>query len=984
MASPRVRLFGGCTIDGRVPAVEPTTATVLIRLVIGLGKRTPVAVDEIYADVWMAAPRSPRHPEAKRKLVQQRVKFIRDLLGPDAVATERGRITTYRLALRRDEIDVLAFLDLISAAREAGPVSAITLYEEALDLWRGDPLLGASDKEFARDTITHLLAAHRAAQRELAQATHSAGRVAQALAWLDEALAHDPDDERLRELERSWRPPPVQSAQSAQGGQGAPGGQSSEGAQAPHGLEEMANGLARAVSDEWKQELAARHLRETKPLPLSWRAADPDLIDIDPPTLHGSGDAIHHLVSQGVPTGRLVLLGGPGAGKTMLLTLLVEELLARRQPGTRVPVLVSPTSWDPRIEDFPRWLARQIIRGYPVLGAQATTEVQPMSWARALFAAHLILPILDGLDEMRAELRREAIQGLNSSLDRLDGVIVACRADDYRRAVWGDSGYVVRLSGATGIELSDVNPEAVASYLRQDDHRSERWNPVIDAVRQETALARVLRTPLMISMVRSGYAPGAARIAADLTDTVVFPTEERIQSTLFDEFMHHAYQRKTPKAQRTWSEARARRALGFLARHMRDRETTELGWWQLRDATPRHLVGTVMGTVCGLGVAIAVGLSQPLTAALGGETDKQVGFGPGLGILIGLGLAWIAHTIGRNTLGRNTLDRNAAARGIWRRGLQERRVAAGLAAGLAGGLVGGFAAAGANLLDIGTADWPTGGLGGGLATGAAIGPAAGVAGGLIGGAVGGFVAGLATSVGAGTAAWLIDGLGVGLAAATAIVLVGRREPAARPRWSPAGMISGAVVGGAVGLAVTLVASPVLGIIAALAVGAAIGRVTGLGGSSDKPTEPATPAAALARDSRAFKMYWLAGTFSGGLVGLLSDGLDAIRTKELSAQLAALAANGLAVGLAAAIACGVILGGLHSAWPAFAISRLWLSLRGHVPWRLMGFLADARERGVLRQLGPAYQFRHERLQQFLADGQAPELSRRVTRDTTARR
>lgn len=938
MASPRVRLFGGCTVetaDGKAPLVEPTTAMVLIRLVVGVDRKIPV--DEIYVDIWTAAP-SARRLDGKRTLVQQRVKAIRGVLGPQAVVTERGRTTTYRLALRRDEIDILAFLDIITAAREANPATAIALYEEALDLWRGDPLLDASDKEFAQDTIAHLIAVHQAAHRELAQARHSTGRVAEALAWLDEALARDLGDERLRELERLWRPSHPPAAAPAM-------------AQAPQGLEEMAESLARAVSDQWKQELAARRLRETKPLPLSWRAADPALVDLDPPTLYGSGDDIHDFISQGVPASRLVLLGGPGAGKTMLLTRLVEELLARRQPGTRVPVLVSLTSWDPRTEEFPAWLARQMIRAYPRLGGQAPTEVQQMSWARALFAAHLILPILDGLDEMRAEVRQEAIQGLNASLDRRDGVIVACRAEDYRQAVRGESGYAVRLSGATGIELSDVDPEAAAAYLRQDDDRPERWTPVIAAVRQDTALARVLRTPLMISLARSGYAPGAARIAADLTDTVVFPTEERIQSTLFDEFLHSAYQKKVMKSRRTWSEARARRALGFLARHMRDMRTTELGWWQLRHATPRPLVGAVVGAVCGVGVAVAVGFSQPLTAALGGEPGKHVGFGPGLGILIGLGASWLARTLGRKTLGRKTFSR--------------KRPAVGLSAGLAGGLVGGFAAAVANLLHIGKAAWPTGGLGGGLVTGAAIGPAAGVAGGLIGGAAGGLVAGLTTSVGAGTAAWLIDGLGVGLAAATTIVVVGQREPAAKPQWSGAGMVSGAVVGGAMGVATALVAGPALGLVAALAVGAATARVTGLGGSGDKPTEPATPAVALARDNRAFKMFWLAGTASGGLIGLLADGLDAIRTNNFSAQLAALGANGLAIGLAAGLASGVILGGLHSAWPAFAISRLWLSLRGHVPWRLMGFLADARERGVLRQLGPAYQFRHEQLQRFLA-------------------
>jgi hypothetical protein len=42
------------------------------------------------------------------------------------------------------------------------------------------------------------------------------------------------------------------------------------------------------------------------------------------------------------------------------------------------------------------------------------------------------------------------------------------------------------------------------------------------------------------------------------------------------------------------------------------------------------------------------------------------------------------------------------------------------------------------------------------------------------------------------------------------------------------------------------------------------------------------------------------------------------------------------------------------------------LRGRLPWRLVRFLADAHEqRGVLRQAGAAYQFRHVELQRHLA-------------------
>lgn len=48
-----------------------------------------------------------------------------------------------------------------------------------------------------------------------------------------------------------------------------------------------------------------------------------------------------------------------------------------------------------------------------------------------------------------------------------------------------------------------------------------------------------------------------------------------------------------------------------------------------------------------------------------------------------------------------------------------------------------------------------------------------------------------------------------------------------------------------------------------------------------------------------------------------------------------------------------------------ITRRWLALRRRLPWSLMGFLSDAHRRGVLRQAGAVYQFRHIEMQDRLA-------------------
>jgi hypothetical protein len=81
--------------------------------------------------------------------------------------------------------------------------------------------------------------------------------------------------------------------------------------------------------------------------------------------------------------------------------------------------------------------------------------------------------------------------------------------------------------------------------------------------------------------------------------------------------------------------------------------------------------------------------------------------------------------------------------------------------------------------------------------------------------------------------------------------------------------------------------------------------------------------------------------------------------------------GMAVskGLYASLEAGLIgsLGGvLANAWGGLAITRAWFALTRRLPWRLITFLADAHKRGMLRQVGGVYQFRHARLQNRLVE------------------
>ena len=128
----------------------------------------------------------------------------------------------------------------------------------------------------------------------------------------------------------------------------------------------------------------------------------------------------------------------------------------------------------------------------------------------------------------------------------------------------------------------------------------------------------------------------------------------------------------------------------------------------------------------------------------------------------------------------------------------------------------------------------------------------------------------------------------------------------------------------------------------------------------------------------------------GLVAALGICLEDVSEKEKAAHPSALLAKnrfnvlaqlvmvGILTGIAAGVALGPAIGlaaglmialglGTMTAWGRWVVlARIWLPLRGQLPWAVAAFLDDAHYRGVLRQAGTVYQFRHARIQTQLAE------------------
>jgi hypothetical protein len=669
-------------------------------------------------------------------------------------------------------------------------------------------------------------------------------------------------------------------------------------------LDRAAETLAQAVRAQWQAEAGLRALRRPAPLRLTWAstsrpvAAPAETITGATLTgrvvrlrLHGHlGEVADKFLA--LPHRRLVVLGEPGAGKTVLAMLLTLELLARRQPGQPVPVLLGLSSWDPTTEHLHTWLARRLGEDYPALASPTHGPAAPQQ----LIRSGRVLPVLDGLDELPEPLRASAIGELDRA--RADRpLVVTCRSQEYQHAVAAGGG---TLAAAAVVELEPVTAaEAIAFLRRAAAPTPERWDRVAAYLHADPdgALAAALSTPLMVALARTIYtSPG--RDPSELVGLAQTDGQAAVERHLLDGFIPAAYttpppdpDAPAPRLYRPPSAELAHRWLTRLASYLHQRHTPDLAWWQLPRLLPqrarRFAVGLAVGLPSGLLVGLAVGL------AVGPPSGLVAGFatGPPSGLL-----DWLAPG-----LPSGLLD--------W--------LAPGLASGFVLGIALGVALAAGPVAPtrvririrrrLRVAEFRDGPTTFALKVALAIGVALGLTFGVVG--------------------WL---------SVVAADMLGNQTA------TPEGMILALLL--AMNLAMLMVGLPA-GLVFALG----LTLMQWLRSPADD-ARAVTPWSVLRDDRTAAIVLGLVDGLVFGLMGGLGGKLkDAL-------------AYGLGFGLVGGLAAGLGL----TAWGQLTIVRAWLAVSRKLPWRLMAFLHDAHHRGVLRQTGAVYQFRHARLQAHLAD------------------
>lgn len=723
-------------------------------------------------------------------------------------------------------------------------------------------------------------------------------------------------------------------------------------------LDAISRRLAERVEEQWKEETTDRDLIFPYLLPVSWisKTSAEDLNSLrrmalnatgssrqpggkwaeNPKELAGTGPQIVEVLEH-IPTGRLVVLGEPGAGKTVLMIRLVRDKLLTWRPDEPVPVLCPVASWNPASTKLHDWLAGMLIMDHPFLAAGAPPGVRGRNCAQALLGNGRIMPVLDGLDEIPDDVRAYAIVGINRSLSYGDKLVVTCRAEEFEYATRPE-GRAIDLHGAAVVELRPPEINDVFKYLEDSAQSSparQDWKIVEEKSKTHPALRRMLESPLMVGLARAVYnsEPGEILIGESVgpEQLVELPDPSMY---LLQAFIPAVYR---SNLNRHWNVPAVKAWLRFIAIHLECKiKMPDFKWWELPKSIP-HVMAEATARI-----------------------SKGVALGPFSCIFFSLATAAAA--------GSTVAVRSSPTNGFL--------------ASLAVGLTVCLSGASGGLLPGGYVMW------------AAVGLASGLSGALIGGEAGGIDAGLATALFYSVAvklawhrsedparsikvlpvvflnyctiiafSWFAAGALVGCLIGAASISLFSLQFYLRGSMNSfsseflsdlAGGLSGGTMtailtnvpsGLMVGIAIFLIlASPVIGhALQDRSISLLLGRsITGM-----------TPTAnlSLARQTVLLQSCGVA----------LGSGLAAGMAVGASIGITA----GVVVGVGEGIVVGVFCCAVDPKWPCYVVARIWLAFNRELPWRLMTFLVDACHRDVLRQVGAMYEFRHMAVQHELA-------------------
>ncbi|MER0171417.1 MAG: NACHT domain-containing protein [Nitrosomonas sp.] len=218
----------------------------------------------------------------------------------------------------------------------------------------------------------------------------------------------------------------------------------------------------------------------------------------------------------------LLILGAPGCGKTTLLLELTKDLLdrAERDSNQPIPVVFNLSSWVIKKFQLANWMVDELSERYQV----------PRKHAQIWIDKDLIIPLLDGLDEVAPDYRSNCAEAINAFRKKhgLVPLAVCSRVTDYE-------ALTVKLHLQGALVVQPLTLEQTTHYLIQ---AGAPLAGVRAALQNDESLWELLDTPLMLSVAALAYYGRSAK------EIVLTGTSEERKSQLFAKYTEAMFSRR--------------------------------------------------------------------------------------------------------------------------------------------------------------------------------------------------------------------------------------------------------------------------------------------------------------------------------------------------------------------------------------------------------------------------------------------------------
>jgi DNA polymerase III delta prime subunit len=273
---------------------------------------------------------------------------------------------------------------------------------------------------------------------------------------------------------------------------------------------------------------------------------------------------------------RLLILGEPGIGKTTTLLTLADQLVeqAIANPGTAIPIIFELSTWKKEDQSIEAWLIQQLTKTYRRVSAKIAQD-----WLKE----ELLIPLLDGLDEINSEHQENCRQLLNKFAEHYPYLVVCCRAEEY------EAGTLKLDELRSAVRLQPLTPIQIQEYLQQVGRRS-LWEAVATHPEKQVFLQPdtegkpgILQIPLFLRIVAEVGKPFMSQ--AELLETYI---DQRLSRDMVD-WERRRFKDKPwayRSAYREPSRQRTNYYLSWLALYMKCKKSAEfmieeiaLDWW---------------------------------------------------------------------------------------------------------------------------------------------------------------------------------------------------------------------------------------------------------------------------------------------------------------------------------------------------------------------------------------------------------------------